>query len=429
MLGWLAAARGGFVAVPLNPGSPGPELAGELAAVGARAVVVGPEGRHRRPGPGPVRAAGAGARHRPRRASPSWPATSPPAAVDREAADLAVLMFTSGTAGSPRAAMLTHGNLLANLEQVQASAGRRRGPDDVVFGVLPLFHIFGLNVVLGRRPDRRLDGRADGALRRRVRPRAVVEHGVTVLTGPPTMWAGLAAADGASPDAVATVELAASGAAALGPEIRNAVRERFGIALAEGYGLTEASPVVTSGVGIDAPVGSVGRPLPGVEVRLVDPTARTPRRRRRRDLGPGRQRLRRLLERPRGHHRRAHRRRLAAHRRHRLRRRGRLPVPVDRAKDLIIVSGFNVFPAEVEDVLVSHPAVGRPRWSASPHRTGEAVKAFVVLEAAASALEEDDLGSTPTATWPATSAPQKVEFVDELPQGPGGKVLRRSLRG
>ncbi len=76
-------------------------------------------------------------------------AAEPAPVLDRDAGDLAVLIFTSGTAGSPKAAMLTHGNLVANLEQCQAHPGRQQGPDDVAFGVLPLFHIFGLNVVLG----------------------------------------------------------------------------------------------------------------------------------------------------------------------------------------------------------------------------------------------------------------------------------------
>ncbi|MET0914140.1 MAG: AMP-binding protein, partial [Acidimicrobiales bacterium] len=269
VLTWLAAARGGFVAVPLNPGSPVPELARELAAVGARAVVCGPEGS-------------TVVADLDRAALPvlehvivgddlaDLVAHVPAESVEREAADLAVLMFTSGTAGAPRAAMLTHGNLVANLEQVQASEGRRRGPDDVALGVIPLFHIFGLNVVLGGglvAGSRivlldRFD--AEEALR------AIVAHGVTDLTGPPAMWHGLAAAESASPDAVATVERAASGAAALGPEIRKSVQERLGLALAEGYGLTETSPVVATGVGQDAPVGSVGRPLPGIEVRIID---------------------------------------------------------------------------------------------------------------------------------------------------------------
>ena len=141
----------------MNPSSPLPEVERELAAIGARAVIAGPKAKAAIGELDRVRAAGAGARDRERGrrcrrgASPldDLLAAEPVPVVDRGADDLAVLIFTSGTAGSPKAAMLTHGNLLANLEQCQAHPGRQQGADDVVLGVLPLFHIFGLNVVLG----------------------------------------------------------------------------------------------------------------------------------------------------------------------------------------------------------------------------------------------------------------------------------------
>jgi len=429
VLGWLAAARGGFVGVPLNPGSPVPELVGELAAVGARAVVCGPEGLavvedvDRSEVPvlehviDPERLA-------------ELAGHEPAPAVDREPVDLAVLMFTSGTAGSPRAAMLTHGNLLANLEQVQASEGRRRGPDDVALAVLPLFHIFGLNVVL----DGGLVAGSTVVLMDRFDAEAalaaVVEHGVTDLTGPPTMWAGLAAAEAAGPDAVATVERAASGAAALGPEIRKAVLDRLGIDLAEGYGLTETAPVVATGVGIDAPAGSVGRPLPGVQVRIVDldgedtyigdageilvrgdnvfvgywndPEATTAVLTddgwlHTGDIGFADESGFLFLS--------------------------------DRAKDLVIVSGFNVYPAEVEDVLVSHPGVREAAVVGIPSdRTGEAVKAFVVLEDGVT-MTDDEIRAHTHIHLARYKCPAEIEVVKELPHGPGGKLLRRSLRG
>ncbi|HYF46810.1 MAG TPA: AMP-binding protein, partial [Acidimicrobiales bacterium] len=351
-------------------------------------------------------------------------------AVAREAGDLAVLMFTSGTAGSPRAAMLTHGNLLANLDQVQAVEGRRRGPEDVALGVLPLFHIFGLNVVLdggllaGSKVVLLDHFDADEALA------VIADQGVTDLTGPPTMWAGLAAASGASPDAVATVERAASGAAALGPEIRAAVQETLGIALAEGYGLTETSPVVATGVGIDAPVGSVGRPVPGVEVRIVDADGDDA------FLGdPGEilvrgdnvfvgywndpEATRSVLTDDGWLHT------------------GDIGFAdedghlflSDRAKDLIIVSGFNVFPAEVEETLVMADGIREAAVVGIPsERTGEAVKAFVVLEDGVTMTAEEIRDHT-HAHLARYKCPAEVEVVDELPHGPGGKLLRRSLRG
>jgi len=425
VLGWLGAARGGFVAVPLNPGSPGPELTRELAAVGARVVVCGPTevalDRDQLPVLEHVLSADRLAEL----------ATAEPAdPVARDAGDLAVLMFTSGTAGSPRAAMLTHGNLLANLDQVQAVEGRRRGPDDVALGVLPLFHIFGLNVVLdggllaGSKVVLLDHFDADEALA------TIVEHGVTDLTGPPTMWAGLAAAPTASPDAVATVERAASGAAALGPEIRAAVQASLGIALAEGYGLTETSPVVATGVGIDAPVGSVGRPVPGVEVRIVDAEGEDS------FIGdPGEILVRgdnvfvgywndpeatRAVLTDDGW---LHTGDIGFADEY-----GHLFLS-DRAKDLIIVSGFNVFPAEVEETLALAEGIREAAVVGIPsERTGEAVKAFVVLEDGVTMTPEDIREHT-HANLARYKCPAEIEIVDELPHGPGGKLLRRSLRG
>src|SRR5262249_18069512 len=112
--------------------------------------------------------------------------------VDRDEADLAVLLFTSGTAGSPKAAMLTHGNLLSNLEQLQAHPGRAQQPSDVALGVLPLFHIFGLNVVLGLT----LSTGSRVVLIERFDPTSALEaiemHEVTIISGAPTMWAAWA---------------------------------------------------------------------------------------------------------------------------------------------------------------------------------------------------------------------------------------------
>ena len=436
VVGWLAAARGGFVAVPLNPGSPLPELTHELAAVGARAVVCGPFGsevvRRLDRGELPV------LEHVVVTEAPvpdgghligDLVAAPPADLVERDAGDLALLMFTSGTAGSPRAAMLTHGNLLANLDQVNRTDARRRGPDDVALAILPLFHIFGLNVVLdggllaGSTIVLMDQYDADAALR------AVAEQKVTDLTGPPTMWGDLARSEGAAPDVVGSVIRAASGAAALGEEVRLLVRERLGIDLAEGYGLTETAPVVATGVGIDAPAGSVGRVIPGVEVRIVDADGDDT------FIGdPGEilvrgdnvfvgywndpEATRAVLDEDGWLHT------------------GDIGFAdeegnlflSDRAKDLIIVSGFNVFPAEVEEALCSHPSVDEAAVVAVPsERTGEAVKAFVVA-AEGARPSVDELRDHVGAHLARYKCPSEIEVVAELPHGPSGKVLRRTLR-
>jgi len=436
VLGWLAAARGGFVAVPLNPQSPLPELTRELAAVGARAVVCGPLGsevvrdldrgalpvlEHVVLTEGPVPDGG----HLVGELAAAEPATP----VDRDEADLAVLMFTSGTAGSPRAAMLTHGNLLANLAQVQSSEATRRTPDDVALAVLPLFHIFGLNVVL----DGGLAAGSTIVLVEHFDPDAalatIAAEAVTDLTGPPNMWAALAAAEGADPRAVATVRRAASGAAPLGDEVRRAVADALGIDLREGYGLTETSPVVATAVGTDAPVGSVGRPLPGLEVRIVDPGGEDTY------IGdPGEV----LVRGPNvfaGYWNDPDATRAVLSEDGWLHtgdvgfvdEAGHLFLS-DRAKDLIIVSGFNVFPAEVEEALMAHPDVAEAAVVGTPHpRTGEAVKAYVV-PAEGATIDEAALLDHVGGQLARYKCPSELVVVDELPHGPGGKLLRRSLR-
>ena len=207
------------------------------------------------------------------------------------------------------------------------------------------------------------------------------------------------------------------------------MRRRFGLDLNEGYGLTEASPVVTSGTGLEAPEGSIGVPLPGVagaagrpdgDDALVGDAGEIWVR------GPNvfagywddPEATGKALT-PDG-----------------WLRTGDVAVVdddgflflVDRVKDLIIVSGFNVYPAEVEEVLASHPAVAQVAVIGVPHpHSGEAVKAYVVTADGVS-VEEDELIQHCEAHLARYKCPQKVMFVDEIPQSATGKVLRKELR-
>ena len=223
-------------------------------------------------------------------------ATAPGPMVDRAAEDLAVLVFTSGTAGSPKAAKLTHGNLLANLEQCQAHPGRAQQASDVAFGVLPFFHIFGLNVVLGLS----FVAGATVVTIERFDPQSGIEtitnHGVTVISGAPTMWAAWAYLPGVAADAFTHVRLATSGAARLDPETRAAMFDRYAVDLTEGYGLTEASPVVQ----LRPRPRRAGRQHRRAAARAVGAAGRRRRPGRaggrpRRDLGAGPERVRRVL--------------------------------------------------------------------------------------------------------------------------------------
>jgi len=435
VVSYLAALGAGLVAVPLNPTSPPIELINELGTVGAKAVVVGPTARHVfeqiEPSSIPSISVVIGCGFQPHGGLQLEELLThePAPIVEREDSDLAALIFTSGTAGSPKAAMLTHGNLRSNIAQILSTPGTTQTAEDVVFAVLPMFHIFGLNVVLGVT----LAVGAQLLLVERFDPTSAIEsiakHQATVVTGPPTMWAAWASMPELPPDPLSSVRLAVSGAARLNDETARSIERRFGLHLNEGYGLTEASPVVTASAGTDAPIGSVGLPIPGLEVRLVDSdgddvligdsgelwvrgpnvfagywndpetTARTVN-------SDGW-----LLT-------------------------GDVATVddngflflVDRVKDLIIVSGFNVYPAEVEEVLMHHPAIDACAVVGVPHPySGEAVKAYVVTVRGVS-VEEDDIVRFCAARLARYKCPEKVWFVDEVPQGMGGKVLRRALR-
>jgi long-chain acyl-CoA synthetase len=442
VVSYLATLHAGLVAVPINPSEPAAAVRRQLVETGARAVFIGPSARAALGGIEPDEApsvefaivsdGAAGGERAPKVTYVDIDhllAHEPIPVTERADDDVAVLVFTSGTAGSPKAAMLTHGSLRSNIEQVQAHPGRGLLADDVVLGVLPLSHIFGLNVVLGAS----LYAGARIVLIERFDPvsamEAIANHKVTVVTGAPTMWSSWASLPDADPAAFATVRIAASGAAKLDPALVGVCRERFGIELSEGYGLTEASPVVTSAVGVEGHPGSIGLPLPGVEVRLVDADGTDTL------VGdPGEIWVRgpnvfagywndaaatAAVLTPDG-----------------WLRTGDVAVVddsgylfiVDRAKDLIIVSGFNVFPAEVEEVLLAHPDIEAAAVVGVSHpHTGEAVKAYVVV-ADGRSHEEDEIIDFCADHLARYKCPSKVMFVDEIPVNVAGKILRRSLR-
>jgi long-chain acyl-CoA synthetase len=434
VIAYFAIVGLGAVAVPLNPSSPAPELQRQLAAVGACAVIVDRSAAAAwadvdRAEVADVRTVvsvdgdtGGGAT-----TFEELLAAAPMALTDVAPDHLAALLFTSGTAGAPRAAMLTHGNLLANQAQAQ-SVPTRVAPGDVVYGVVPVYHIYGLQSVL----TFSLAAGATVLLVQRFDPATALEsikaRGVSVIPGAPAMWVAFAHFDEAPPDAFTGVRVALSGAAPLPTSVAEKIEERFGLRIAEGYGLTEASPVVTSSVGMTPVFGSVGRVLDGIELRIVDDdggdalvgdageiwvrgpnvfagylddpeaTARvlTPDGwLRTGDIG--------MCD-----------------------EQGRLYL-VERAKDLVLVSGFNVYPAEVEEVLTMHPAVADAGVIGVPHpHTGEAVKAFVVLAEGAT-IDEDALIDHCHEHLARYKCPSKILFVDELPRSATGKLVRRDL--
>jgi long-chain acyl-CoA synthetase len=430
---YLAALGLGAVTVPLNPLSPSPELEREIGAVDAKAVVV-------------EKVSAATWANVDRALTPTVKTVitadhdagegevsidelleaAPVPRIDVDDDHLAALMFTSGTAGAPRAAMLSHGNLLANIEQTLNVDDRLR-PDDIVYGVLPLFHIFGLNVVLGMS----FSAGCTVLLVQRFDPTtaadSIRERRVTVVPGVPTMWTAFAHFDELADNNFASVRMALSGASRLPTPVFERMRDRFGLEISEGYGLTEASPTVTTSSGIPVRAGSVGRALAGVEVRLVnvDGDALVG------DVGEVWVRgdnvflgyfgdadaTDAVLDRDGWLHT------------------GDMAITdddgylylVDRSKDLVIVSGFNVYPAEVEEVLTAHADVVEAGVIGVPHpHTGEAVKAFVVAEQGAD-VDEETLIEHCLDHLARYKCPSKILFVPELPRNTAGKLVRRQL--
>jgi len=359
--------------------------------------------------------------------------------VDRHADDPAALLFTSGTAGFPKAAILTHGSLLANIEQMELRVGTAATSEDVALLLLPPFHIFGLNAVLGVQ----LFVGGVAVLVERFDPATVLAlakaEGVTIIPAVPPAFAALADLPEATGDELSTVRLAVSGAAPLPLEVAERFEDKFGIPLWQGYGLTEASPAVTfPDITQRHDASSVGMPLPGVELRVVDADGE--------QVEPGdpgeiwvrgpnifagyyedKDATAAVLDSSGW----LHTGDIAI-----MGDQGELSI-VDRHKDLIIVSGFNVFPAEVERVLSTHPAVAEAAVIGVPDTAhGESVRAFVVPaaelwpEGAAEPerLSESELVQHCARFLARYKCPSKVNFVRELPRSVHGKALRRALQ-
>jgi long-chain acyl-CoA synthetase len=343
--------------------------------------------------------------------------------VDRADDAAAFYLATSGVSGNAKVAVLTHWNLewiheaLEQLDPPVSSA-------DVTLGVLPFTHIFGLNVVL--LGTLRMGGKlvlqqrfdADESLR------LVQEHGVTMLTGAPPMWQRWLASD-MPDDVLDSVKYAASGAAALPIAVFEAVKQRFGIEIAQGYGLTETSPIVTLGRGFPVRPASVGHVMPGVEVALVDESG-TPV-----DFGDEGEIVVRSPGVFAGYLDDVETTQSV------LSEDGWLWTGdvgifdedgylylVDRIKDIVIVSGFNVYPAEVENVLMAHPGVqGAIVTGVVDAMTGEAVVAHVTGTATKEELQEHV-----TEHLSSYKQPSEYHFLAELPIAPNGKAIRRALR-
>jgi long-chain acyl-CoA synthetase len=325
--------------------------------------------------------------------------------------------------------MLSHGNLLANLNQQMGIPDARVTADDVLLLALPLFHIFGLNVTLGLVV---MNG-ATGVLVERFEPiqvlKLIQDRRVTVLFGAPTMYSTWVNTPGAEQYDLSSVRLAISGAAPLPAEVLSSFKDIFGVEIYEGYGLTETAPTLTSNRMASAPrPRSIGSPLPDVELRLVDEEGHEV------ELGDPGEIVVRGPNVFKGYWRKEAETQAAF--RDGWFRTGDIAVAdedgylylVDRKRDLIIVSGFNVFPSEVEDALLHNPKVREAAVVGVPHPyTGEAVSAYVVLKDGEQTTA-DEIAADLETRLARFKCPTTIEITDHLPHLPTGKVLKRALR-
>ena len=357
----------------------------------------------------------------------SAPETEPGVTVYAE--QVAVICYTSGTTGRPKGAMLSHRNLLGNCEQCMALPQIATRSEDVVWLALPLFHIYAMNLGMNLSV---LNG-ATIVLIERFEPvsslEAVQKYHCSVLYGAPPMFVAWVQMPAIRDYDLTSLRYVASGAAALPVSVLEAFQSLAGVPISEGYGLSEAAPVVTSNAaGPVTKPGTVGPALPGVEVKIVDENGQeVPR-------GQAGELICRGANIMLGYWHQAeataqtlqdgwlHTGDIAT-----MDEEGYVSI-VDRKKDMIIVSGFNVYPREVEEVLFRHPAVADASVVQYPDPyQGESVMAFVVLKQGATTTEQEiiDYCRSEIATF---KCPRKVVFRDELPKNNTGKVLRRELR-
>lgn len=391
----LGVLRAGAVAVPLNVLLAPPEVEERIRLTRPAAVLDDPE------------------------ALPSGSGRFEP--VEREPGDPAAILFTSGTSGRPKGAVLTHGSIAAAADNVASAVSL--GPDDIVLGVAPFAHVLGLSTglvaTLSRGGAVAVEARFDPE---RTLARMAATR-TTVLLGVPTMCMGLCEA-AAGAERLPQLRLAHVGGAPLPAELARRFEETFAAPLYEGYGLTEMSGVATTyTVGEPQRPGSVGHPLGETEVRIVEPD----------EEGRGEVQFRGpsvvsgYFEDP-GATAEAISADgwLATGDVGRLDGGGYLYL-VDRRKEVVIRGGYNVYPREVEEVLYAHPAVLEAAVVGIPdERLGEEVAAAIVPRPGAE-LDVEELQAWARERLAAYKVPRRLAFVDELPKGPTGKILKRAL--
>ncbi|HWN32866.1 MAG TPA: long-chain fatty acid--CoA ligase [Pseudonocardia sp.] len=345
--------------------------------------------------------------------------------VDRAGSDTAVILYTSGTTGQPKGAELTHDNLTRNVEVGLGLLNATS--DDVVFGGLPLFHVFGqtcgLNAAVSAGSCLTLLPRFDPTKTLEILQR----DKVTIFQGVPTMYVALVNHPNRADYDLSALRVCASGGAAMPVEVMTSFEKAFGCVVLEGYGLSETSPIASFNLPERRRPGSIGTPVPGVEFRIVDDAGNDVP-----DGQPGEIVIRghNVMK---GYWGKPEATEAAIkdgwfHSGDVARRdEDGFYFIVDRKKDMIIRGGYNVYPREIEEVLYEHPAIAEAAVIGVLHaELGEEVAAVVALKPGGSATP-DELRDYVKSKVAAYKYPRQVRVVDALPKGPTGKILKREI--
>jgi long-chain acyl-CoA synthetase len=341
--------------------------------------------------------------------------------------DTAVILYTSGTTGKPKGAELTHANLARNAE-VSARTTSEIQAGDVVLGALPLFHSFGQTVAM----NASLRVGACLTLVPKFDPGEALatmqRDGVTHFYGVPTMYGALLHHPGCEGFDTSALRICITGGASMPVEVLRGFEEAFGAKVMEGYGLSETSPVACSNhPDRERKAGSIGTPIEGVEMKVVDENdEEVPQGKVGEIVIRGHNIMKGYWQRP-----DATAEAMRAGWFHsgdmaRVDEDGYFYI-VDRKKDLIIRGGYNVYPREVEEVLYEHPKIREAAVVGVPHdEWGEEIGAAVVLH------EGEELNSEEVSAYvkeriAAYKYPRVVWFLDDLPKGPTGKILKREI--
>ncbi|SFV26647.1 long-chain acyl-CoA synthetase [Devosia crocina] len=355
---------------------------------------------------------------------------TPSAVVIDSKTDIAVQQYTGGTTGLPKGALLTHANIAANMSQIDKWGCGLFYPPSKVVAVLPFFHIFAMTVCM----NVPLCNGTPVIMLPRFELKALLDlltrTKANVLPAVPTLLSAIARADTAKAEQLASLEVAISGGAALPDEVRNAFAKKSKALLAEGYGLTEASPVVCcAALRVPSKPMSIGMPLPGTDIRFVDVDTQ-------REVGIG-ENGELQVKGPQvmsGYH---EDREASAGAFHdgwlRTGDVGHIDEDgyvflVDRIKDLIICSGFNVYPRTIEEALMTHEAVEETNViGVKDEYRGEAPVAFVKLKEGKS-VSETELKHFLAEKLNKIETPKEIVFKDALPKTLIGKLSKKELR-